>query len=167
MCYTTIENHACGHSETIRHECEGVGPAAFRCKASNLPTYIINPDRPSICHSCISEFELQDYKKYMAELTEIETEISKIEADHKEEQALHVATLTELLNWQNKDTKKRIEEECRRHRAEILALSKLLNYWTVYLRVAGEKRQRELGTATNAEMMSLEEGLEELQKLQI
>ena len=166
MCHNTIENHACGHSESKRQECEGVGPAAFRCKASNLSTYIINSRQPSICSACIADFDLQDYQKYMAELTEIETEISKIEADHKEEDALHVATLTELLNWHDEDPREKVKEECRRHRAENLALSKLLNYWTIYLRVAGDKRKRELGTATDVDMKSLEEGLEELRTLE-
>lgn len=133
MCHNTIEKFACGHSETTRHECTGVSPAAFRCKASNLPTYIINPRESSMCSECISQNEVQNYRKHMAELTDIEGEISKIEADHKEEDALHTATLTELLSWQNEDPRDKIKEECRRHREEVLELSKLLNYWTVYL----------------------------------
>ena len=166
MCHNTIENHACGHSEHKRQECEGVGPAAYRCKASNLPTYIINNPKQPICSACIAEFDLQDYQTYMAELTEIESEISKIEADHKEEDALHVATLTELLNWKHDDPREKVNEECRRHRAENLALAKLLSYWTIYLRVAGDKRKREMGTATDAEMESLVKGLEELRNLE-
>ncbi|CAF9931401.1 MAG: hypothetical protein HETSPECPRED_007859 [Heterodermia speciosa] len=168
MCYNTIEKFACGHSESTRKECtSGPSPAAYRCKASNLPTYIIDPAQPAICPSCVSLFEVEDYVKYMAELTEIETEISKIEADHKEELALHVATLTELLNWKDEDPRQRIKDECRRHREENLALSKLLNYWMIYLRVAGEKRKWEVGSAIEEEIVSLEEGLEELRKLAI
>ena len=99
-----------------------------------------------------------------AELKEIETEISKIRADDKEEDELHVATLAELLNRQDEDPSEKVKEEIRRHRVEKLALSKLLNYWTIYQRVVEQKRKLGMGVASQEEKVSLEEGLEELSK---
>ena len=69
----------------------------------------------------------------MVEFTEIQSELSKLEGDRKEEDALHTATLTELRSWKDGDPREKINQECKRHREEVIELSKLLNYWTVYL----------------------------------
>ena len=167
MCYNKIIKFSCGHhSEITRIECiSDWSPAAYRCKASNLPTYIADPDEPSLCPSCFSEFQSEHFQKYMDELKEIDGQITKLEADYQEEEALHVSILTDLLNWRDADPRERMKEELKRHREENLAILKLLNYWTIYLRVAEGKRKTEMGIASSQDMISLEEGLAELEKL--
>ncbi|KAL8793888.1 MAG: hypothetical protein Q9195_003507 [Heterodermia aff. obscurata] len=144
MCYNTISHYPCGHSETTRKECtSGASPAAFRCKASTLPTYIIDPPTHlALCPSCVTGFEAQDYVKHMAELAEIETEISRIEDDFVAEQELHAATLVELLSCL--EAEEGIWAECGRHHQQVLALDEALGYWIGCLKVAQRKREREM-----------------------
>ena len=167
MCCNKIIRFTCGHrGEITRQECTSEwSPAAFRCKASNLPTYIVDPAHPSLCPSCVSDLEAEHFEKYMNELKDIESQIEKIEKDYKDEDELHSAILNDLLKWKNGDPREQVKEECSRHRQENHAMAKLLSYWKVYLRVVDGKRMAKTGTASSQDMISLEEALAELRNL--